>query len=699
MNQDVIHPWHLERLAFVYLRQSSPTQVKRNLEGKERQRRMRQHVLELGWPEQQICMLAGDTGNSGGSLHGRDDYQRMLEAVVSQQAGLICACELSRLVRDNQDWNQLVRVCRYKGALLADEHRIYDPASSQDRVLLGIQGAFSEYELAMITERMQASRVQKAVRGELYEAFPPGYISRHASVYEKHPDVRVQRAVEKVFHEFEHCPSGLQLYRRLLEDGYQLPVVPHGSDWRDVDWITPRYPQLMDMLRNPAYAGIYARGRNKTFTLLDDHGHAHKKRRRMPREQWDVFLEGHHDPYISSETWERNVEKIAANAHMNQTIGNGSPQNGNGLMVGLLRCRRCGHKLHAAYNKGRVSYVCRGGETQRNARGKACFCFRATRVEERLTELILEAISPAAIAAAQQAAGLLALQRDQQRQLILDRLEACREAETRAAREYKKTDATYTTVRRKLAREWEEALSCLQNQQEELARFDGRCPQVPTPEQQRQLKGLAKDVRRIWNHPKTSTVLKKQIIRTLIEEIIVDLEKPQNDVVLTIHWAGGHHTTLREPTHWKKRRGNCHDVKRIIGMLRKVLTDDAIATALNRTNLRTPEANTWTATAVTAFRTQHRIAAFSIELKERHGWMTQAEAATSLEISPMSVGRLVQIGIIPAEQPQPGLPAIIKSADLRADRVVRAVAQLKDSNNRPLSEDPNQLYLFKTTDL
>jgi hypothetical protein len=316
-----------------------------------------------------------------------------------------------------------------------------------------------------------------------------------------------------------------------------------------------------------------------------------------------------------------------------------------------------------------------------------------------LTELVLEAISPAAIAATQQAAGLLALQRDQQRQLILDRLEACREAEARAAREYKKTDATYTTVRRKLAQEWEDALLCLRNQQEELARFDSRCPQVPTPEQQRQLKGLAKDVRRIWNHPGASTALKKQIIRTLIEEIIVDLEKPQNDVVLTIHWAGGHHTTLREPTHWKKRRGNCHDVKRIIGILRKVLADDAIATSLNRTNLRTMEGNTWTASGVTAFRTQHRIPAFSIELKERHGWMTQAEAATSLGISPMSVGRLVQIGIIPAEQPQPGMPAIIKSEDLRVDPVVRAVAQLKDSNNRPLSEDPNQLYLFETRDL
>lgn len=699
MNREAIRPWHLERIAFVYLRQSSPTQVKRNVEGKARQQRMREHVVELGWPQQQVRVLGGDTGNSGGSLHGRDDYQSMLEAVLAQRAGLICACELSRLVRDNQDWNQLVRVCRYEGVLLADEHRIYDPTNSQDRVLLGIQGAFTEYELAMITERMQESRSQKAARGELYEGFPAGYISRHEALYEKHPDARVQRAVEKVFREFEHCPSGLQLYRRLLEEGFQLPIVPHGKDWRDVEWITPRYQQLMDMLRNPAYAGIYVRGRYKTFTVLDENGHARKKRRRMPRDQWDVFLEGHHEAYISREMWERNVEKIAVNAHMRQTMSKRSPQNGNGLMVGLLRCRRCGHKLHAAYNKGRVSYVCRGGEIQRNARGKSCFCFRATHVEEQLTELILEAISPAAVAAAKQAAEYLAAHRDQQRQLILDRLEACQEAESRAAREYKKTDATYITVRRKLAQEWEEALQALQKQQEDLKRFDDQCPQMPTPEQQRQLNRLEKDVRRIWNHSQASMVLKKQIVRTLIEEIIVDLEKPHNEIVLMIHWAGGHHTELREPTHWKKRRGNCNDLKRVIGTLRKVLHDAAIATVLNRSKLRTNEGATWTREGVAAFRAQHRIPEFDQDVKERNGWITQTEAAISLDISPMSITRLVQIGIIPAEQPQPGLPTVIKRDDLCLDRVQRAVTLLKDSNNRPLSHDPNQLNLFEITGL
>jgi len=232
-------------------------------------------------------------------------------------------------------------------------------------------------------------------------------------------------------------------------------------------------------------------------------------------------------------------------------------------------------------------------ETQRNARGTSCFCFRATRVEERLSEMILEAIRPAAITAAKRAAEQLAVNRYRERQLIVDRLAASQETEARAAREYKKTDATYTTVRNKLAQKWEGTLLAPQRQQEELNRFDSQCPQAPTAEQQRELDALQQDVRTIWHHPKTSMVLKKQIVRTLIEEIIVDLEKPQNDIVLTIHWTGGHHTDLREPTHRKRQRGSKQDLKSIVGTLRKVLDDDAIATVLNRSKLRAADGATF----------------------------------------------------------------------------------------------------------
>jgi hypothetical protein len=271
--------------------------------------------------------------------------------------------------------------------------------------------------------------------------------------------------------------------------------------------------------------------------------------------------------------------------------------------------------------------------------------------------------------------------------------------QTRAAREYKKTDATYPTVRQRLAHEWEEALLAVQNEEEQLIRFDRQRHGVPTAEQQQELNHLGEDLCRIWHHPKASMVLKKQIVRTLIEEIVVDLEMPQSEVVLMIHWMGGQHTELRTSTHWRRRHGNTSDVKTIVRSLRKLLADTSMASVLNREQLRSDNGATWTCERVAAFRQQHRMPAYCAETKEKKGWLTQAEAATRLSISPMSVSRLVKTGILPAEQPHAGLPTVIKQQDLTLDRVKQAVDQLKSSQNRPLSHDPNQRYLFKTDDL
>ena len=698
MNREPIQSRHLEKLAFVYLRQSSITQVKRNTEGEERQRRMQDVIEALGWPRQQISLLRGDTGNSGGSLHGREDYQRMLAAVLANQVGIIGAWELSRLVRDNQDWNQLVRICRLQGVLLADEHRVYDSASPQDRVLLGIQGAFNEYELSMITARMQQSRQQKATRGELYESFPAGYVCRHEPLYEKHPDERVQRAIEQVFQAFEHAPSVLQMYRRLLKDGFQLPTVPHGSDWREVRWVTPKYQQLMEMLRNPTYAGIYARGRCKMTTVLDEHGHPRKKRKRVSEGAWEVFLENHHEPYVSLETWRKNVQKISSNAHFQTGMTKPAPQKGSGLMAGLLRCRRCGHKLHATYRSGQVSYVCRGGDIQRNAGARSCFCFHGAYIEAQLIELILEILQPASIAAAAMVEEELTRQWQQQRRLIEDRWQACREQEARAAREYKSTDETYVTVRQHLAQEWESALLAVREQECQLQQFDQRHSLALSSAQLESLGTLAKDVRRIWQHAAATNVLKKQIVRVLIEEIVADVDPSTNEVQLIIHWAGGQHSELRTPRQWRRQRGRSPNLKAIINTLRKVLGDGAIAGVLNRHRLRTPEDKTWDSSEVAGYRQREGIAAYDATAQHQHGWLTQAQAATSLKISPMSVTRLVQIGILPAEQPQNGLPTVIRESDLHLPRVQQAVRDILSGSRQPLSQLPSQRNLFENKD-
>jgi len=696
MHDRMIKIHHLEKTAFVYLRQSSPGQVKRHLESGRRQCGMVDRVRELGWPTTQIELLGGDTGLSGSSLHGRNDYQVMLKGVLSGTAGLIAARELSRLARDNQDWNHLIRVSRHLDVLLMDEYRLYDASDPQDRVVLGIAGAFSEFEISLLIDRMQVSQQEKAARGELYEGrFVPGYVCRVAPLCEKHPDDRVRRAVMRVFDHFDRCGSVLQLHRELLRDNFQLPIVPAGRDWRDVEWVTPSYAQLLDMLKHPIYAGIYVRGRRKTMTVLDDEGHIKKQRRRVAREEWAVFLEDHHEAYIDAARWEKNMEKISSNA-----CGGGAapraPQDSPALLAGLWRCRRCGNKLQSHYPSSGVRYQCRGGARQRALPKKTCFSFLGARVEERISELVLEVVRPAAIAAAVHATEQLAADFEKRRQLIVDRLAACREAEARAAREYKSTDSTYGAVRQRLASEWEQAIARVQAEQTRLAAFDRDVPVLPTPEQRKQLDRLGEDVHRIWFHPAVSTVFKKQIVRTVIEEIVVDVNEERDELELWIHWAGGHHTELIEPRYRRKARRKNEDVKAIVQALRKVLDDTSIAAVLNREKIRTASIVTWSAQRVRDFRKRHGIAAFNEKRQQEQGWLTGAQAANSLGISAMSVTRLVHAGILPAEQPLPGLPAVISRDDLNLDDVKQAVQELKKSHNRPLTHDPKQLSLFPT---
>jgi len=363
-------------------------------------------------------------------------------------------------------------------------------------------------------------------------------------------------------------------------------------------------------------------------------------------------------------------------------------------LAGLLRCRRCGNMFHTQYPNGNVNYRCRGGARQRESANKTCFSFPGRGVEDRVGELVREAVRPAAIVASVQAAERLAADYKQRRQLIVDRLAACHEAESRAAREYKVTDSTYGAVRQRLASEWEQAIAAVKSEQARLEAFDREVPVLPTPEQRKQLAHLSEDVHRIWFHPQVSMVFKKQIVRTLIEEIMVDLNEEHDELELWIHWAGGQHTILREPRRRRKIRRKNEDLKRIVEVLRKVLTDTSIASALNREKIRTASIATWTASRVKDFRQRHGIAAYDKRVKRQQGWLTGAEAANSLGISAMSVTRLVQTGVLPAQQPLTRLPRVIHRDDLDLPQVQKAVHDLKTSTNRPLTRDPNQLSLF-----
>ena len=504
----------------------------------------------------------------------------------------------------------------------------------------------------------------------------------------------MQRAIEKVLHDFERFSSARQLYLHLLDEMFQLPVVKHRHDWREVVWITPSYTQVLGIVRNPTYGGIYVRGRKKSFVTLDADGNKQTKRRRVPRESWDVFLLDHHEAYITPQAWERNVEKIDANANVHGPLAKGAVGRGCSIMAGLLRCRRCGHRLRARYSSGGVGYVCHGGDRQRMRGGTRCLAFAGAELEALLAEEILEVVGPAGVEAAQRATQRLAIRHQEQRQLLVDRMQAAIEAEQRAAREYKHTDATYVSVRKALGAEWETALARVTAEQSRLTEFDRRQPTMPTAAQRERLSQLGEDVRRLWNHPSASGNLKQQLARVLIVEIVADIDEERDEVLLLIHWSGGHHTELRHSRVRRRGKLNTDHLKSIIETLRKVLDDGAIAVVLNRAQIRATDGQTWDSKRVRTFRHHSGTAGFDAKLKEASGWLTQAEAATLLQISPMSVHRLVGSGILPAEQPDRGLPMVILNSDLNKEELQRAVLALRAGHSRPLPDDPRQMKLF-----
>ena len=601
MTHTLIKPHHLERSAYVYLRQSSPGQVRKNREGRQRQQAMVEHVAGLGWPQSRIILLDQDSGQSGSSQHGREDLHRLLEAIVTGKAGLVAARELSRLVRDNQDWTRLVRLCRFEDVLLADEHRLYNPADPQDRMVLGIQGAFNEFELSMIVDRMQQCLRQKAERGEQYDALPPGYICRHPPLCEKHPDPRVQRAVEKVLHDFERFSSARQLYLHLLDEMFQLPVVMHGRDWREVEWITPSYTQILELVRNPAYAGLYVRGRTKTIITLDSDGNKQTKRRRVPRDgvgrvPGRPSRRLHHAASLGAQRGEDRRQRQRPRSPGQRRSGARLQPDGRAAALPALRPSLAG----TVFLRRRALRLLQAATDNGCAAPRAAWPFPAPGWSRCWWRRFSRWSDPRASKRrnAPQSGWRCAIKSNVSCSLIVCRPPSKLSSVPRANTS-KPMPRTWQCGKR-----WEPngrpRWPAWRRSSLRLTEFDQRQPTLPTAAQREQLARLGEDVRRLWNHPSASGNLKQQLARVLIVEIVADIDEERDEVLLLIHWSGGHHTELRQARASRRGRPTSAQLKPIIETLRKVLDDASIAAALNREQIRPADGQTWTRKRVRA---------------------------------------------------------------------------------------------------
>jgi len=493
-------------------------------------------------------------------------------------------------------------------------------------------------------------------------------------------------------------PSVRQYVPWLVRHGYELPgSYLHGEPPDRVTWVKPTYSRVLGMLKNPRYTGTYVLGESKTVWERTEEG-PRAKRVLVPQSEWDIVIPNHHEAYLTVEEYEKNLAKLASNAAQYGGKVKGSPQKGESLLVGLLRCRRCGGKLKVNYSsKSSPRFRCTAGSRERDGSTKGCFSFAARRPEERFEEALLHVVRPAGLEAAVEAEKLFHKEYESRRQLLLDRLEDLRLRARDASERYHQADPRNTLVIPNLEKKWNNALLAVKEHEARLEQFEAMHRPLPTPEQRLELERLGEDLDRVWFRPQTDMVLKKQIVHLLVQEVLVDLDEEQNEIVLTIHWRGGHHTQLREPRHHRKPRSNPADVIAVVDAVRRNLEEDIIATTLNRSRTPTEKGETWTSRRVRALRKKHQIPSFDPEEKKRNGWLTQEEAATRLGVSPMSISRLVNWEILPALQAKPGLPAIILETDLGLEAVKKAAKTIQTNRLRPLPENPVQLSFFDTT--
>lgn len=688
-----IQPHHLDRLAAVYIRQSSHGQTKNHPESYRAQKGLTVRAEELGWPQKKIHMFQGDQGTSASSAGSRDDFNTLLQMVQDKQVGIILGQDASRLARNSVDWAMLTHWCAMHGSLLGDQYQILDPGLPQDSLLLGIQGTLSVHELHTIRQRMEQALHQKASRGELQHAVPRGYVVVDDKHLRKHPDRRVQQAIDRVFTKFETCSSVGQLLAWLWEKNYQLPRAVAGGDGMKFKMVDANYSCLRDMLQNPKYAGIYAYPRYRRETTVLPDGTVQKKTRRTSPEEWDVCLVDHHPAYISRLQYEANQAKIAMNAQRFVPTSRGAANKGSALLGGLIECRRCHRKMQVHYDRqGSVTYYCQRGNRQRDREGPACLRMAGVELERQLSEQILHAVGPAGVAAAQLVGDRLGAERGTQQSLLLDELEQLRYEADLARRRFDNVDPANRLVLDTLAAELEVALQTVAEQQARLSQFDREEPLRPTAAEQAELARLGSRLETLWYDSEADGRLKQQIVRVLIEHVLADVDDATDESVLWLHWSGGHHTELRAP----RRRRRCKrvlDISQAIDTLRKIADDEEISRALNRCGVRTERGASWTSRRVSAYRRRMGIAGYDASSQRESGWLSQSEAAIYLEISPMSLNRLIQRGILPSEGER-GLPQVIQRADLHRKEVITAVQAIKSHGNAPLPENPNQQTLF-----
>jgi DNA invertase Pin-like site-specific DNA recombinase len=586
-----LRPWHLDRSAFVYVRQSTPHQVSDHQESTARQYALADRALALGWTRDRVTTIDDDLGKSGQSIEGRPGFQRLLAEVALDHVGLILGLEMSRLARSNRDWHQLLELCARFRVLLADADSIYDPADHNDRLLLGLHGMMSEAELHVLKERMYQGRLNKARRGAPMGLPPIGYVRLASGEWDVDPDEQVQATVRLVFDQFDRETTLHGLLRYLVRHGVRIPVRSNtGPNRGELEWRRPNRATLANLLHHPIYAGAYRFGHRPVEPRRKQPGRPATGKLIRRSEECLVLIRDRLPAYISWDRFQANQERLEANRARHDRPG--APRQGASLLAGLLQCGRCGRRMIVLYSgpQNRHAYNCTLGPGDYGE--PLCQSLSGAALDDLVAGRVLAAVEPAALEASLAAvAGVERERSDLARHWQLRRERAHHDVD-RSARQYQACEPENRLVGRELERRWEEALKSLQRLDDDYERWRRTAPGQLSPEDERAIRSLAGDLPAVWRAATTTPADRQRIARLLVERVSVVVDKASERVDVELRWAGGlveSHILSRPVRRYDLQADYPRMVARLQAWCAEGLSAAGIAERLNAEGFRPPK--------------------------------------------------------------------------------------------------------------
>ena len=659
---------HLERDAYVYVRQSTLTQVREHTESLERQYELAAKAQSLGWTARQVVVVDEDLGRSGAEASARKGFQHLVAEVGLGKVGIILGIEVSRLARNNADWYQLLDLCALTDTLIADGDGVYHPADFNDRLVLGLKGTMSEAELHLIRHRLTAGLRHKAAKGELRQGVPVGFVYDEDDSVVLDPDEAVRESIATVFRRFDELGTARQVMLSLHGDNLLLPRRPGGA--RRITWAPASYPAIHDFLTNPAYAGAFVFGRRRTEKRLDERGRIVSRTRELPREQWEVLIVDHHPGYVS---WERYVaiqDELRANWRAPRGEGGGAVREGTALLQGRMRCGRCGRMMQVGYSGAKgVSprYVCArskqlyGGE-------HVCQSLGGRRLEQRVLDELFAVLAPASLAATARALEQADANYRERLAVFELAVERARYGSERARRQFDAVEPENRLVARTLERALEQALVAERQAEAELATQRVRRPTRLTADEAAWLGRAGADIRAIFDAPTTSFRERKQLLRAVIAEVVVTVRNADRQADVDVIFEGGAKTrfTFALNKIGVHSRATDEDTVALVRRLAERYDDKTIAAILSRQGRRTGTDLAFTRSRVQSLRASHAIPLHSSAVTAQSDdvpVLSITAAEKELGVNRTTLYRWLADGFITGEQLTPGGPWHLRITD------------------------------------